>query len=188
MKLVFALGNPGSEYTGTRHNTGFIVADSLAYSRGATFVEKPKFHAYIAEFSIDNDRIIIAKPITFYNQVGKSARALIDFYKLSTADDVLVIHDDLALPFGTIRVRQMGSDAGNNGVKSLNIHTGPDYTRLRIGIAIHERTSNDASFVLSRFNGEEATSLKEEIVPKTRELIDDFLANKLEDASYNIKP
>lgn len=187
MKLIIALGNIGAEYAQTRHNTGFMAADSIAYSKGAKFAEKPKFFAYIAEFKDGNEKIIITKPTTFYNQTGRSARALIDFYKLDPSEDVLVIHDDLALPFGTIRTRHKGSDAGNNGIKSLNMHIGPDYARLRVGIDIPEHESDDASFVLSRFNSAEAKTLKEEIIPKVRELVADFLADKLDDTSYTIK-
>ncbi len=184
MKLIFSLGNPGSDYTGTRHNTGFMAVDALAREKGITFSEKTKFGAYIAEFSLEGEKVLLVKPTTFYNEVGVSARALIDFYKLSPAEDMLVIHDDLALPFGTIRVRKKGSDAGNNGIKSLNAHIGPDYARLRVGIAVLERTSDDASFVLSRFNSTEIETLKKEIIPKTGELIHDFLNEKLEDTSH----
>lgn len=187
MKLIFALGNPGSEYVGTRHNTGFMAADSLAFSHGAKFAEKPKLYAYIAEFSVDGEKILIAKPTTFYNQVGKSAHAIVSFYKLTPGSDLLAIHDDLALPFGSIRVRKKGSDAGNKGIRSLNVHLGEDYTRLRTGIAVDDRTSDDASFVLSRFNSSQATALKEAIIPKLRELANDFIAGTLEDTSFTMR-
>lgn len=187
MKLILALGNPGAEYVETRHNTGFLAIDSFAYSHGARFSEKPKFFAYVAECTIDGEKVIIAKPTTFYNQVGRSARALIDFYKLDPAEDVLVIHDELALPFGSIRIRKKGSDAGNNGIKSLNMHIGHDYTRIRVGVHVAEHTGDDASFVLSRFNHTEITTLKEDIIPKIREFVADFLADKLEDTSYSVK-
>ena len=184
MKLIFALGNPGSEYTGTRHNTGFMAIDAFAAEKGASFAEKSKFQAYIAELSVAGNKVLLAKPTTFYNEVGVSARALIDFYKLMPATDMLVIHDDLALPFGTIRVRKKGSDAGNNGIKSLNAHIGPDYARLRVGIAVPARTSDDASFVLGRFNSDEMASLEKDIIPKLHELANDFLTNRLKDTSH----
>ena len=184
MKLIFALGNPGSEYAGTRHNTGFMAIDSIAKEHGASFTEKAKFHAYIAELSVAGDKVLLVKPTTFYNEVGVSARALIDFYKLTAAEDVLVIHDDLALPFGTIRTRKKGSDAGNNGIKSLNALIGPEYARLRTGIYSTEHKGNDADFVLSRFTSDEAKLLKEAIIPKLHELTIDFLAGKLEDTSH----
>src|SRR5690606_14619185 len=114
---------------GTRHNIGYMAGNTFAKEQKVTFAEKPKFRAYIAEATIENEKVLLVKPTTFYNNVGESARALIDFYKLTPSEDFLVIHDDLALPFGTIRVRKKGSDAGNNGIKSLNAHTGSDYAR-----------------------------------------------------------
>ncbi|MEP6710637.1 MAG: aminoacyl-tRNA hydrolase, partial [Candidatus Saccharibacteria bacterium] len=134
MKLIFAQGNPGDQYNTTRHNVGFAILDALAKKFEASFTSKPKFFADIAELNIEGEKILLVKPATFYNETGKSARALVDFYKLAPATDVLVVHDDLALPFGTLRTREKGSDAGNNGIKSLNAHLGPDYARLRIGI------------------------------------------------------
>lgn len=184
MKVVFALGNPGSDYTGTRHNTGFMAIDAFTAEHNASFAEKSKFQAYVAELSIAGDKILLVKPTTFYNEVGVSARALIDFYKLSPARDMLVVHDDLALPFGTIRVRGKGSDAGNNGIKSLNTHIGEEYARLRVGIAVEGRTSDDASFVLGRFNSDELASLQKDIIPKLKELIHSFLQGTLEDSSH----
>jgi PTH1 family peptidyl-tRNA hydrolase len=186
MKLVFALGNPGSEYVGTRHNTGFIIIDKFAHEHGVSFSEKTKFRAYIAELSLAGDKVLLVKPTTFYNNVGESARSLIDFYKLNLSEDLLVIHDDLALPFGTIRVRGKGSDAGNNGIKSLNALIGPDYARLRIGISTEDRTSEDASFVLSRFNNEETSIFKEVMISKTFEFINDFLFTELNETSYSL--
>lgn len=186
MKLIFALGNPGSDYAGTRHNTGFMAVDLLAKSHDSSFAEKTKFYAYITELNLDGDKAMLIKPTTFYNNVGQSARALVDFYKLSPAEDILVIHDDLSLPFGTIRIRGKGSDAGNNGIKSLNAHIGPDYTRLRVGTNTTEHTNDDANFVLSRFNSAEAKAMKEAVIPKVHELIDAFLAGKLEETSYRL--
>lgn len=187
MKLIFALGNPGSEYTGTRHNTGFMAIDSIAQKCGGSFAEKTKFGAYVAEYSHGGEKVLLVKPTTFYNEVGLSARALIDFYKLSPSEDVLVIHDELALPFGTIRTRKKGSDAGNNGIKSLNAHIGEAYARIRVGIHAPDHTGSDAGYVLSRFNSDEAKALKEEIIPKIHELATAFLTGKLEDTSYAIK-
>jgi PTH1 family peptidyl-tRNA hydrolase len=187
VKLIFALGNPGSEYTGTRHNTGFMAIDAWANHMDASFAEKAKFHAYIAEILTAKDKILLVKPTTFYNNAGEAARSLIDFYKLSPANDLLVIHDDLALPLGTIRIRKNGTDAGNNGIKSLNDHIGPDYARLRIGVHTDERT-DDVSFVLGRFKSSEVEMIKKEIIPKTGELISDFIAEKLEETSYSMRP
>jgi peptidyl-tRNA hydrolase, PTH1 family len=160
MKVIFAQGNPGSQYTHSRHNTGFLMVDALAKKWRVDFTKKPKFHADIAETTIDGEKILLVKPTTFYNETGQSARLITDFYKLDPSTDFLVIHDDLALPFGTIRTRVKGSDAGNNGVKSLNAHLGAEYARVRIGIYSDLRDRiNDADFVLASFTAHEKTAL-----------------------------
>ena len=114
MKVILALGNPGEKYAYTRHNAGFLIIDQLAAGQSAQFSNKPKFSADIAELNISGEKILLVKPTTYYNEVGIAARALMDFYKL-TLDDVLIIHDDTDLDFGKIRVRKGGRDAGSNG-------------------------------------------------------------------------
>ena len=99
MKVILALGNPGEKYTNTRHNAGFLAIDKFASENNAVFCNKPKFSADIAELNISGEKILLVKPTTFYNEVGISARAILDFYKL-TLDDLLIIHDDTALDFG----------------------------------------------------------------------------------------
>jgi PTH1 family peptidyl-tRNA hydrolase len=160
MKIIFAQGNPGSEFAFTRHNIGFYMIDRLAESQSAAFTPKPKFHAEIAEISMNGEKALLVKPTTYYNETGRAARALVDFYKLNPVSDLLVIHDDLALPFGVIRTRPSGSDAGNNGIKSLNAHLGEHYGRIRIGIYndLRDRIP-DADFVLAKFTGEETMQL-----------------------------
>lgn len=180
MKIIFAQGNPGSHYQHTRHNVGFMALDSLAEKHNAVFTEKSKFHAEIAEFSHGDEKILLVKPVTFYNETGTSARALIDFYKLSPARDFLVIHDELALPFGVVRTRLSGSDAGNNGVKSLNTHLGQEYARIRIGISNSLSSQADAAnFVLGNFTEEEKLSLLD-IFTHINTFINQFLNNTFE--------
>ncbi len=152
MKILLALGNPGSDYAKTRHNVGFMLADAIAKEWNTDFQEKPKFKAMIAETTQHGEKILIVKPTTFYNNVGESARAIRDFYKLSNTD-ILAIHDEMALPLGTIRTRTGGSDAGNNGIKSLNQHLGHDYARVRVGIWTEQREHIDAvDYVLGKIN------------------------------------
>lgn len=184
MKLIFAQGNPGNEYASSRHNMGFAALDGFSKEKGTSFISKPKFFADIAELGVNGEKVLLVKPTTFYNETGKSARALIDFYKLTPETDMLVVHDDLALPFGTLRTREKGSDAGNNGVKSLNAHLGPDYARLRIGVSTELRgRMDDAAFVLSRFSKEESEQLKD-IYKKTTLIIDAFIAEDFEITSH----
>lgn len=187
MKLIFAQGNPGERYTHTRHNVGFLALQTLADKHSATWKESSKYNARIAEYAVEGEKVLLVQPQSFYNETGLVARQLIDFYKLNPADDVLVVHDDLALPVGTIRIREKGSDAGNNGIKSLNAHIGEQYTRLRIGIWSEQRDlMDDASFVLSRFTQDEQTVVNDTIIPKTLELVDLFVRDRLEKTSHRI--
>lgn len=179
MKLLFAQGNPGAEYAHSRHNVGWRVLDALARDHGATFQPKPKFFADIAELTLHGEKILLVKPQTFYNETGRAARALVDFYKLDT-DDILVIHDDLAIQFGTLRVREQGSDAGNNGIKSLNAHLGGQYWRLRVGILSPLRgRMSDATFVLGRFSEAERQALDAHVYPACITLIGQFIRGDL---------
>lgn len=185
MKLIFAQGNPGDQYATTRHNVGFQALDTFAQEHKLSFSSKPKFFADIAEYGQGDEKVLLVKPTTFYNETGQSARALLDFYKLTPAYDVLVIHDDLALPFGTLRTREKGSDAGNNGIKSLNTHIGHEYSRLRVGIYNDLRDQmDDATFVLSRFSKEEAEALPA-ILKKTDEIIESFLDGSFQTTTHS---
>lgn len=185
MKIIFAQGNPGSQYARTRHNVGFIVLDALAEAEGGTWKTDTKVRAAIATITLDGEKVLLVKPLSFYNQTGQVARALVDFYKLTPAEDFLVIHDELALPFGTVRVRQKGSDAGNNGIKSLNAHLGPDYTRIRVGVWNERREQmDDAAFVLSVFSTDEMTTLVKLITQPIIPLIHDFVNGTLISSSH----
>ena len=161
MKLIVGLGNPGAEYEKTRHNTGFMLLDRLADKWDVSFADKPKFHGDIAQADIDGTKTLLLKSNTYYNETGRSVRALMDFYKLELTD-VLVIHDDLALPFGTVRSRVGGSDAGNNGIKSITSHIGHEYARIRVGTWSELREKTDAvDFVLTKFSTTEQQQLQE---------------------------
>lgn len=186
MKIIFAQGNPGSEYEKTRHNVGFMALDLFAHQKGVQFQPKTKFFADIAEITSEGEKILLVKPTTFYNETGKSARAIADFYKVASTD-VLVIHDDLALPFGTLRTREKGSDAGNNGIKSLNAHLGQEYARIRVGIWTEIADRAGASdFVLSRFTGDEVAKLTADILPKITELFERFVAGTHQTTSHKL--
>jgi len=181
MKIIFAQGNPGTQYARTRHNVGFLLLDVYADQHQATWKVEKKFNAEIATATIAGEKILFVKPLSFYNETGQVARALVDFYKLTPASDVLVLHDELALPFGEVRIRDKGSDAGNNGIKSLNAHLGQDYTRIRIGIWSELRDRmDDADFVLSTFTGTELTTLKTRYAEAVEPSITAFINGSLE--------
>ena len=201
MKVILALGNPGDKYTYTRHNAGFLVVDQLAAEQGAQFSNKPKFFADIAELNsftvnssasakppviIPREKILLVKPTTYYNEVGIAARALMDFYKL-TLDDVLIIHDDTGLDFGKIRVRKGGRDAGSNGLKSLHAHIGADFWHIRIGTdnLLRRQVSTDR-FVMMNFNSDELTILKNWAIPTARTMIHDFLSDHISAISVKL--
>ncbi len=186
MKVILALGNPGDKYAYTRHNAGFLVIDQLAAGQSAQFSNKPKFFADIAELNMSGKKILLVKPTTYYNEVGISARAILDFYKL-TLDDLLIIHDDTALDFGKIRVRKGGRDAGSNGLKSLHAHIGSDFWHIRIGTDnLLRRQIGDVDFVLSKFNADERTILRDWTSPEAIKLIGTFLDDTIEPISVKL--
>lgn len=186
MKLIIGLGNPESRYNDTRHNVGFFMLDTLARQQGAEFKHSVKFKADIAECTIVGEKVLLAKPTTYYNLVGESARAIMDFYKLSP-EDILIVHDELALPFNTLRTRQGGSDAGNNGIKSLNQHLGTETQRLRIGVWSELRDKmDDADFVLAKFSATERVQLVS-IASLATQKIEDFIAGKLEPHTLRVE-
>lgn len=176
MKMIVGLGNPGPEYTYTRHNLGFQVVTAYAAALGTGYKMKEKFQTCLAETTLHQQKVLLVKPMTFYNNTGSTVQALSHFYKIPP-DNVLIVHDELALPFGTIRTRIGGSDAGNNGVRSISAHIGTDTSRVRIGIGQEVRHSqDDASFVLSRLDAEQQRHFEEAVLPDACRLIDAFIA------------
>ena len=157
MRIIVGFGNPGNQYTFTRHNFGFLALDFYAKVHSLDFKLQQRFKAFIAK---DND-ILFVKPQTFYNDVGISIRSLLDFYKL-TPQDLLIICDDFNLEFGQIRFRERGSAGGNNGLKSTITHLNTeDFPRLCLGTGneeLHERLG-DVDFVLSKFTPTEHEQL-----------------------------
>lgn len=185
MKLIFAQGNPEPYYATSRHNVGFLVLNSIASEYGVKWANRPKFHSKTTNINIGDEKILLVKPTSYYNETGASARKLLDFYKLDPKNDLLVIHDDLVLPFGTIRVRKQGSDAGNNGIKSINAYIDKIYTRIKIGIRNDlSEQMDDALFVLAKFSEEESKQLEKTIIPQAVKLVVHFCNNSLEHASY----
>ena len=155
MKLIVGLGNPGSKYRETRHNIGFEVIAELA-QRHLNDRPKAKFDAEVADVTIANCKCLLISPLTYMNLSGKSVLAALDFYKVSAADDLLVICDDLNLDVGKIRLRARGSAGGQNGIKDI-IHRlgGSDFPRLRVGIGRPPPRWDTADYVLGKFNDDE---------------------------------
>ena len=186
MKLIFALGNPESRYDGTRHNIGYAIIDKYASEQGSNWSEKSKFKAIIAEASASGEKILLAKPTTYYNNSGEAARAIADFYNIEPRD-ILIIHDDIDLPFGTVCTRIASSAAGNNGLKSISQHIGDETCRVRIGTKNELSEKIDASdFVLSRFNKEEQSIFQQDIIPAALSYVDTFLTDNFVPTKCNV--
>lgn len=159
--LVVGLGNIGPEYTGTRHNSGFMVADTLAASAGASF-ESCRY-GDMARFRCKNKEILLLKPSTFMNLSGVAVRYWMNKEKLPL-EQLLVIVDDIAIPFGAIRLRGNGADAGHNGLKNIAEQLGTqNYARLRFGVGHDFQRGDQIDYVLGRFPEEERKLLPERL-------------------------
>lgn len=161
--LLVGLGNPGAEYDLTRHNVGFYALDAFvaATDEMASWVDKKDLKCQLSSGQLGNVRVVAIKPTTFMNASGESVQAVTAFYKIP-AEQVVVIHDELDIDFGQIRMRMGGSAAGHNGIKSVSQHIGEDYGRIRIGIGPKVPEQIDSShFVLQKFNSEEQAQLSD---------------------------
>ena len=162
MKMIAGLGNPGSEYARTKHNVGFMFLDALAEKLGADNW-KTKYDALVAEARIGTEKVLLVKPLTYMNESGRAVGPLMSWYKLAP-EDLIVVHDDMDIPAGTIRIRRKGSAGGHNGMKSILYHVGDEnFPRLRIGIGRPLPGWTVVKHVLAPFS--------EEDVPKIREAI-----------------
>ena len=159
MKLIVGLGNIGQKYTFTRHNVGFMLADSIAINNNLSFKENSRLKCLMTNLRNGYDDYLIIKPTTFMNLSGEAVRAVMDYYKIPV-EDVLIVYDDLSLELGKIRFRANGSDGGHNGIKSIIKHLGTqNVARLKIGIGPQPNLPSEV-FVLQNFSKEELEALK----------------------------
>ena len=161
MKLLVGLGNPGEKYEMTRHNAGFLALDMIAHTWQAdAFSRRDVLHADIAKMRAQNKTVLLAKPTTFMNRSGSAVHALLDYYKL-TSDDLIIVHDDKDFDLGEIRVANESSSAGHNGVQDIFDTLGTKgITRIRIGIGPKPDDIPTDAYVLSRFTPEELKELR----------------------------
>lgn len=150
MRLFVGLGNPGSKYSGNRHNIGFMVIDRIAEDHGFS-PWRAKFQAQTCEGRLGREKVVLLKPETFMNLSGQSVGEAMRFYKL-TPEDVVVFHDELDLAPGKVRVKSGGGHAGHNGLRSIHQHIGADYDRVRLGIGHPGHKDRVAPYVLSDFH------------------------------------
>ena len=186
--LIVGLGNPGPEYAFTRHNIGFMVIDELIKRQNAQKVSSSSFEGLCYKFqntAVSSENHFLLKPLTFMNLSGHSIVAVKKFYK---QEKVVVIHDDLDLPFGTIRFKHGGGHGGHNGLRSADEKISKNYTRVRMGIGRPEHKGEVASYVLSNFDLSEVPHL-DSWVRHACEAVEFLLDNSMEDTSskYSIK-
>ncbi|GAB4189671.1 MAG: aminoacyl-tRNA hydrolase [Roseiflexaceae bacterium] len=159
MWLIVGLGNPGEEYRNTRHNIGFRCVDEIAARYGMTFSDR-RSKALVAQGTIAGQRVALAKPQTYMNASGESVVGLKQWYKIAPEDELLVIYDDLDLPFGVLRLRARGSAGTHNGMRSIvGLLGSQNFPRLRVGIDPVPPHWDAARYVLSRFNNDEEAQI-----------------------------
>jgi PTH1 family peptidyl-tRNA hydrolase len=160
MFLVAGLGNPGEEYAATPHNLGFLVVDRLA-ARHAIRVNRPECHSLVGQGTIAGRQVVLVKPLTFMNRSGFAVKPLMEKYEGTPAESILV-YDELALPWGTLRIRPKGSSAGHNGVKDVIAKLGTEeFPRIRLGAHPGHPLTSGVDYLLSRFSRQQSETLDE---------------------------
>ena len=163
LKIVVGLGNPGAEYARTRHNAGFWLADELARRHGGTFRSEGKHQAELARVRIGGEEVWLVKPMTFMNRSGGPVSSVLNFYKFAPTQ-MLVAHDEIDLPSGTVRLKEAGGHGGHNGLRDIIAAQGDAFWRLRIGVG-HPGAKNEVvDFVLTRASADEQRAIDETIV------------------------
>ena len=154
MHLIVGLGNIGEKYQLTRHNVGFMVIDEITKSLATSNIQKSNFHSTLEKSAYD----LYSKPTTYMNNSGMAVQAIKEYYKLEM-EDIIVIHDDIDLPFGTVKFKIGGGHGGHNGLRSIDAHIGKEYTRVRIGVGKPQDKADVANYVLNNFSKEELNKL-----------------------------
>lgn len=181
MKIIVGLGNPEPEYDITRHNIGFMCVNEIAKKYNLTFSDK--FNAKIAETFINGEKILLVKPYTYMNKSGEVVRKVIDFYDVDL-EDVIVIYDDLAFDFGSIKIKYSSSHGGHNGIKNIISQVkSQDIFRIKVGInSPFKKQGKD--FVLARFSKEEQTELSN-IFTTTNSIVQMFIEKETRENIMN---
>ena len=179
MKLIVGLGNYPKEYTYTRHNAGFLMVDFLQQTHDfEEWGENKKLLCQLSKGSINGIDCLLAKPQTLMNLSGDSVIKIIQFYKIA-ANDLLVIHDEIDLPFATIKQTQSRNSAGHNGIKSVNSYIKDIYNRIRIGVGRPANKDYDISdYVLSKFSETELPTIKNDIAAQCNDVVMDVISGK----------
>ncbi len=169
IKLIAGLGNPGSQYTATRHNVGFWLLDELARSKGVSFKHESKFHGEVAKINLEGQDVWLIKPLTYMNKSGQAVGSLARFYKIPP-ESVLVVHDELDIPTGTIRLKKGGGHGGHNGLRDIIAQLGKEFMRVRLGIDHPGHSSEVSNYVLSKPKSDDARLVEYAIDEVIRQL------------------
>jgi PTH1 family peptidyl-tRNA hydrolase len=171
--LIVGLGNKGKQYDGTRHNIGFACVDVFIQKLELpAWIEKKDLKCLHTSGAVGNTRVIVIKPTTFMNFSGEAVQSVAAFYKIQN-DSIVVVHDELDIPFGQIRTRKGGADAGNNGIKSIVQHIGEDFGRIRIGIKAATPTDSK-DFVLAKFDEKQQKQLPN-LIKETTAILTEYV-------------
>jgi PTH1 family peptidyl-tRNA hydrolase len=177
VKLIVGLGNPGTQYKGTRHNIGFAVIDEIARRASVGFESAPA-DALIAKWRRPDEAALLAKPLTFMNLSGQAVGEIARYFKVDVPD-LLIVVDEAQLPLGRLRARARGSAGGHNGLKSVIAHLGDEFPRLRIGVGRGEQQRDLADHVLSRFEKDEAAEV-ERMTARAADAAEMFITSGIE--------
>jgi peptidyl-tRNA hydrolase, PTH1 family len=179
--LVVGLGNPGPEYERTPHNLGFLVVDHLALRNGGIRITRPECSAFVGQVRIAGREVLLAKPQTFMNLSGPSVKKLLDKYSLPP-EQLILVYDEMDLPWTALRIKKDGSAAGHNGVKSVIGSLGTQqFPRVRIGIDMGAGSKRGASLVLGAFRPSQANDV-EELISYSAEAVESIIAEGAEKA------
>jgi PTH1 family peptidyl-tRNA hydrolase len=182
LHLIVGLGNPGAEYTKTRHNAGFLLVEKLAAHWRADWKNERKFKARLARAEHNGRRVLLCQPQTFMNASGETVGALTNFYRLRPPSELLVAVDDADLPLGEIRLRAGGSSGGHHGLESIEQHLGSRaFARLRLGIGRRAGAREITDYVLSRFDRTEAALMKK-VLDRAADQTECWLADGIQKA------
>lgn len=161
MFIIVGLGNPTKEYEGTRHNVGFDIIDALADKYNISVTEREK-RAFCGKGIIEGQKVILVKPQTYMNLSGESVRGLVDYYKIDTETQLLVIFDDISLDVGQLRIRKKGSAGGHNGIKNIIQHLGSNvFQRIKVGVGEKPKEYDLADYVLGHFSKVEREAVED---------------------------
>lgn len=168
MYIIVGLGNPGKKYEHSRHNIGFETIDYIAEQNDIVFSEKKK-KAWIGKGYIEGQKVVLVKPQTFMNLSGESVREIVDFYKVDTTSELLVVYDDISLPVGKLRVRKTGTAGGHNGIKNIILNLGDkNFCRVKMGVGEKPVRYDLADYVLGHFSKEDMKIMQDSMIDVER--------------------